>query len=83
MVLTGEITKDMLRIKKTRIILTNEAFARVGKVDWLFGRTNEFLVGDLFERKTYNVPGHVAIKPLDRNLCMNITLDEIKAVVIP
>lgn len=84
MIITSGFTKDILRTKGAKVILTNEAQTRLQTVEPLMVRP-EYVVKDLFERKTYNKPGRLGIGPEAgpcKGMAWGIAFEDIKAVVI-
>ena len=79
---TNEITKDLLRAKGTRIVLTDEAQARLAKVEPVMVRES-YIIKDLMERKTYNKPGHIGIGPDNMGLAWGISFADIAEIVLP
>jgi hypothetical protein len=83
MIISG-VTKDVLRVKGVKVILTNDAQARLQSVEPLMVRP-EYVVKDMFERKTYNKPQQVAIGPASgpcKGLAYSVELSDIKCAVI-
>lgn len=79
---TNEITKDLLRAKGTRVVLTDEAQARLAKVEPVMVRES-YIIKDLMERKNYNKPSHIGIGPDNMGLAWGISFADIAEIMLP
>jgi len=83
MVISGEmVTKQVLAHKGARVIVTQEAQARIAATEPTMARPH-YVVADLMDRKNWNKPDSIGIKPENMGLAIGIKLTDIKAVIIP